>query len=984
MNAQTQGAVRLATLLQEALARPPEERPGFLDAACGSDRELRGRLEELLRLAEAETERWRAAPLETVHEPEGLYAWESTLPRPGQQLGRYRIVGLLGRGGMGRVYRAVDPALDREVAIKSVAGTFEDDAPSLRRFEREARVLAALNHPAIATVYGFETIEGAPYLVLELVAGETLQERLERGPLGVREATAVGRQVAEALEEAHRKGIVHRDLKPPNVMLGPGGRVKVLDFGLAKSVPGGSEAAYAGPSASVATASGTVLGTAPYMSPEQARGGEIDTRTDVWAFGCLLYEMLSGRRAFQARTVPDVLASILRDEPELERLPAETPPQLRLLVERCLRKDPHERLQDIGDARLELAELATTQRGAMARSGREAARSVPRNWASWGIAAAALALTAAMIAMAIAPRPARRTLRLSLELPAGIALERGVSPPFALSPDGARLAVVGSRAGAERLYVRELGELRLRALPGTEGARQPFFSPDGRWIAYFAGRKLQKVPVEGGPPVVLAEVGSNFRGGAWAPDGTIVFAPSQTSGLQRLPEGGGPPAALTTLEPGGTDASHRWPEVLPGGEWVLFTAAEEEASYDEARLEAVSLRTGERRAVLENAAFGRHLPGGGGWLGAGDRLLFARAGLLHAVPFSPRRTRVEGESAVLVAGVSYDARNGAAHVAVGGTARGSVPVLLYAPATPAPTEHHLARLAPDGSLARLVPAPRRFGQPRVSPDGSRIALRVGAGEASDLWVLDTGSGTLLRLSVGLAPHRPTWRPDGRAIAIATGSGGRWRLATVPAAGGGAPATLLEGERRMAPNDWSPDGRRLVLQQRSPRGDWDLVVLALDVAGRPLGGTRPLAATPFHEANASISPDGALVAYESDEVDGVVQVYVRSFDDGAGRVAASSDGARSPRWLDERRLAFFSSTRRELRTVEVERAGGRLGVRGERLAIPPERRELADRRVIVTPVDGFDVDREGGFVVLETAAPDQPPPLAEPVLVVDPP
>jgi serine/threonine protein kinase/Tol biopolymer transport system component len=889
-----------------------------------------------------------------------LRAAEWPLLQPGMRLGRYEVVTLLGRGGMGRVYRARDATLGRDVAIKALAHSFEEDSSNLRRFEREARVLAALSHPGIAAIYGFETIDGAPYLVLELIEGETLLDRLEEGALPFSQAIAVATSVAEALEEAHRQGIVHRDLKPSNVMLMPEGRVKVLDFGLAKRVPRPTDDEPA-PASQVTKTSGTVMGTAPYMSPEQVRGDEVDTRSDVWAFGCLLYEMLSGRTAFRGRSAADILASVLRDDVEWRVLPPETPPSVRRLLRRCLRRDRQARLQSIGDARVELEDLKLEEEESSAPTAR--ARPSASRWLPWLVSGVCAAAAAGSLLASRRTRPPE-DVRLSLELPSAVALLDDFTSPFAIAPDGSRIAIVGVEGGIRRLYLRSLDDLSVHVLAGTEGARQPFFSPDGRWVGFFSERWLKKAPVGGGPPVAIAEVGGNPRGAVWTPGGTIVFTPSQTSGLQRIPETGGPPADLTTLDTARQDASHRWPDLLPGGKWVLYTAAAEDASYDEARLEVVSLETGERRTLMSNAAYGRHLPEG--------RLAFVRSGRLQTVGLASGPPATSGEPQVLVDGIRYDPRNGAAHLAVAPSG-----TFVYAPAPALSPERYLAWLDDKGRLSRLVDTPRLFSHLRLSGDGSRVALRIGGLAASDLWSFDLASSTLSRLTTGLSPHRPAWRPDGRGVTVSAEQGGRWRLLTLPVGTPGPSHVLLEGPDRMYPNDWTSDGRALVFQVRSAGGGWDLMLLEPDA--RP----QPLVATPFQETSGVVSPDGAWLAYESDELDGIVQVYVRPFSQGGEPIRASTAGARRPRWGPDGRLYYWSTTVRQFEAVRVQQQQGRLAVAKAVPAVDPAAAAAIRREVVMSTIDGFEIDRSGRLLVLQAAGDTSPPPLGGPIVVLRP-
>ena len=959
---------RLDELLDEALEVPAAEREAWLDARFAGEPEVRGRLAQLLRLADDENE-----PLLPGAAPDALVALglrpaaaaAARALEPGQRLGRYEVRGLLGTGGMGRVYRALDPVLGRDVAIKALADEVRDDPASLRRFEQEARALANLNHPNVATIYGFELLDGAPYLVLELVEGETLQDRLARGHLPRREAVDVARQVAEGLEEAHHKGLVHRDLKPSNVMLGPGGRVKLLDFGIAKSVERASGGAAV---TATRTAPGAVFGTAPYMSPEQIRGEAVDARTDIWAFGCLLYEMLAGRRAFPGAPGPELLAAVLRDDVDFSALPEDTPAAVRRLVERCLRKDRRQRLQDIGDARIELAEVeidATAPRDA---------RPQPRprwRWLVWPLVAAGLAAALAWVALRARDRPREpTTLRLSLDFPAGFTLADDYGAPFAISPDGSRLAVLGRTAadGPARLFRRDVGSLELVELPGTEGAWLPFFSPAGDEVGFFADRKLKKVGIDGSPAVVVADVGGNARGASWAPDGSIVFAPSQTAGLMRVREATAP-EPLTQLGP--EEKSHRWPQVLPAGEWVLFTVEEgEDEPYDSARLEAVSLATGERRRLLSGGAYARGLASG--------HLVFVRAGRLFAVRFDDAAMQVHGEPVPVLEGIRYDPRNGAAHLAV--SASGT---LVYGPGIPTSLENYLDWVAADGSLTRLVETPRIFREPRLSPDGRRVAMGIGPSGRAELWFLDLTSGTLSPGGLAGTPHRPTWRPDGSAVTVAVERAGRWHLLTVAADGTGAASTVLAGPHRLYPSAWSPDGRLLVYQERRPETGWDLYVVEVDAAGARVGEPRPLAATRFHEANASLSADGRWVAYESDELDAIVGIYVRAFPAGGEKVRASAGGGRWPRWGAGADLFYWHSFVGGLERIGARVEGGRYVVAGEAPVWPSGGAEPARRLVVKPGYEGYDVDPTvPRFLMLETAAEALEPPLRRPVVVLD--
>jgi serine/threonine-protein kinase len=964
---------RLDALLDAALDRPSQERAAFLDEACRDDPDARRRLQELLRLAEEpdvelEPGGGLRGPVwdELAAEMErGVVADEPAPLAEGAVLGRYVITGLLGTGGMGRVYRARDPVLDREVAIKALAAAIRDDAASLRRFEREARLLATLSHPNIAAIFGFELIDGNPYLILELIEGPTLRERLEDGPLELPEALGVAVQVADALQEAHGKGIVHRDLKPANVKLGEAGRVKILDFGIAKPVglttgPDDTPTAAANPT----TTPGALLGTAAYMSPEQARGLAVDTRSDVWAFGCLLYEMLTGARAFPGGTSSDILAAVLRDEADLARLPAGTPAGIRRLIRRCLRKDPRDRLQDAGDARLELTEAAMEEPPAPLPPPRR-----PAAAALVGILALVLGFAAAVWLLPRAGRAARGdVVRLSLDLPSDFGLASDYAAPFAIAPDGSRLVLVSRRnAGRQasaQLFERPLAGLALSPIPGTNGAWQPSFSPDGRRLLFFADRKLKTVTLGGGPVETLAEVGGNPRGASWAEDGTIVLAPSQNAGLLRISARGGALEPLTTLDEAQGEVSHRWPQVLPGGH-VLFTVALDDESYDNARLDLVTLETGERKALLAGGAHGRYLASG--------HVVFARGARLLAAPFDLATLAVRGSPAVVLEGVRYDARNGGTHMAAApdGT-------LLYGPGPLTSSDVRLAWMDHGGGLQEVLETPRAFRELRLSPDGGRVALVIGRFPDTDLWVLDLASRTLSQLTFGRRPRRPIWTPDGRRIVVALPDGPRWTVASVPREGG-APTTILESENRVYPNALTPDGRLLVYQERRPGTGWDLLAAELDASGR-VAARRPLVESPFHDANADLSPDGRILAYESDELDAVFEVYVRPREGGA-KVRATTTGARSPRFGPAGKLYYWYTFQGGLRQLDYRSHGERVVV-GTAAPLYENAPDPPPRLAVRASYETYDLDAARGRFLVFVADAEVTPTLTRPIMILN--
>ena len=685
-------------------------------------------------------------------EPNG-YACPVMALRPGHRLGPYEIVAPIGAGGMGEVYRATDAKLKREVAIKVLPDDVAADAERLARFEREAQALAALNHPNIAQIYA---VEGSA-IVLELVEGEDLAERMKRGPLPLDDALGIARQIADALEAAHERGIVHRDLKPGNVKVKADGAVKVLDFGLAKALdPAPPEAA---PTASGAdartttspamTAMGMILGTASYMAPEQARGRPVDKRADIWAFGVVLLEMLTGRSPFAAETVSDVLAAVLTREPDWNALPPPTPPAVRRLLARCLERDPRRRLRDIGDARLELDEEspAIEQTEGPVRSS--------RGLVGWTIAAMAVAIAL----WAFSSRsPGERDAfagHFTIDLPEEAALVVSDIPTWsegalAVSPDGRQVVYVAPNGRGTQLYARSMDDLTPRALPGTEGARLPFFSPDGAWIGFFAEEKLKKTPLAGGTPATLADAYDGM-GADWGENGEIVFAPTYSSGLSSVPEEGGTPRKVTSLDLVAGDDLQAWPQLLADDGAVLFTVLA--WSREASEIVLVDLESGERRRVLEDAVFARYFPAAEG--AATGHVLFVRQGALMAAPFDPAGSGPAGTPFAVLDGV----RGGQFDVSASG-------VLVYAQGTDPAPDYSLVWVDRAGAVSPINDLPRGYEDLHLSPDGRRVALTIeeaGLVSAAHVWLADTRQGTLTRWTFDGYSRDPVWAPDGRSI-----------------------------------------------------------------------------------------------------------------------------------------------------------------------------------------------------------------------------
>jgi Tol biopolymer transport system component/predicted Ser/Thr protein kinase len=800
------------------------------------------------------------------------------MPLPnGTRLGPYQIIGPLGVGGMGEVYRALDSRLGREVAIKVLPQAFASDPERLARFEREAKVLASLNHPHIAQIYGVE--DGA--LVMELVEGEDL-----RGPQPVERALKYALQMAAALEAAHGKGIVHRDLKPGNVRITPEGAVKVLDFGLSKATDEKvalGEGSAGGTLSLPITQVGTMMGTAAYMSPEQAQGAAADPRADIWSFGAVVYELLAGKRAFPGRSVSETVIAVMGSEPDWSALPVQTPPAIRNLLRQCLRKDRHQRLQAIGDARIALEEPGSDRQ--IPAIERRTSRVVP-----WAVAGALAAIAAAGWWMEWqASRAADRPLmRLSVDL--GADAEIGKNMTAAISPDGSRLVYfVHPHEGKTQLATRLLKDARATVLSGTEGASDPFFKPDGEWIGFFAGGKLKKVSIRGGAVVELCDAAGG-RGGDWGEDGNIIATLDENTGagLSRIPDRGGTPQAITN--PADTrEATHRWPQILPGGQTVLFTGNKRASNYDDSSLEVLSMKTRQVKVVQSGGYFGRYVETA---KGAGA-LIYIHERTLFGVSFDPDRLEVRGTPTVLLddvaaatqtAGGQFDySRNGTFVYLSGKGPAGSLTLVW---------------LYQDGKTQPLLPAPATYMQPRLSPDGKRLAFS----NNTEIEIYDVGREAPARLNVRpqTTNFSPVWTPDGQHIVFESQGISNWSLSWIRSDGAGEAQPLLESKSRKSPHSFSPDGTRLAFMEQNAEGRYDLWTMSLDTSepDHPKHGTPEVyLQTTSNEASPAFSPDGHWIAYTSD-ASGQDEVYVRPFPIAPGRWTVSSGGGRSPVWAPE--------------------------------------------------------------------------------------
>ena len=820
---------------------------------------------------------------------------------PGKRLGPYEILSPLGMGGMGEVFRARDTELNRDVAIKVLPAAFADDPERLARFTREAQTLASLNHPNIAGIYGIEEVpaaagsgQGSRALVMELVEGEDLSTHIARGPMPIAEALPIARQIAEALEAAHEQGIVHRDLKPANIKVRTDGTVKVLDFGLAKAMdPAGTSSSNPNVSHSPTlthqgTSAGMIIGTAAYMSPEQAKGKSVDKRTDIWAFGVVLHEMLTGRRLFAAEDVSETLAAVLTRDVSLTSLPAGTPPRLEALVRDCLIRDPKQRLRDIGHARIEIARIeagapddgfATIAAPAVAR---------PSAWSRALPAVTALLVVALGVALWAPWRsetPANRPLvRLDVDLGADAAFPSAFSTSgrsLAISPDGTRLVYLSG--SPTKLFTRRLDQPKATELPGTQGAGQPFFSPDGQWVGFVANRKVNKISVEGGAVVPLQDL-SGFGGASWAEDGSIFVSETAGRGLLQFPAASGAPRIVAPLDGGPL----LYPQLLPGGKAILFATSFEVSGGAETNIEVLTLADGRRKILARGGQSPRYLPSPHGI----GHLVYVNKATLFAIPFDPATLETRGTAVPVLADVAHAPRSGASQFDVSRTG-----TMIYRRFRADAEEMTTLQWVDwSGKKAPLLARPSTYQPPRVSPDGRRIALGIRDGDGFDIWVYDPQRDALTRLTVGGASLYPVWSPDGQYVVFTKRSEGIFQARVD---GATQPQELIGSKTFPIPFSFTPDGKRLAYWEEFA-GTPQIWTVPLQDEGGQLRAGKPeqFLKSNFVNTEPSFSPDGRWLAYRSAE-SGKAEVYVRAFPPASsgqgGKWPISNNGGSEARW-----------------------------------------------------------------------------------------
>jgi predicted Ser/Thr protein kinase len=895
----------------------------------------------------------------------------------GRTLGHYKITDRLGEGGMGVVYKARDMRLDRQVAIKVLPEVFTATEERRARLEREAKLLATLSHTNIAAIFGLEEADGKPYLVLELVEGQTLAERLKKGRIPLDETLEICRQIAEGLEAAHEKGVIHRDLKPGNVMITPDDKVKILDFGLAKAFYGHAEPTDPSRSPTITdqmTAPGVILGTAAYMSPEQAKGKPTDKRADIWAFGCILFECLTGKGPFHGDTVTETLAAVIRAEPDWTAFPSDTPIKVREVLRRCLQKDANLRLRDIGDARIGIGESVA-----------ETPEPVPvtrRLPVAWLVAGAATFLLVGLLIGRFVFRHTQAAsqsavVRSVIKVAPGHGLEGWRWDPYykfptrtamTMSSDGRFIvysAVVDDPAAQNdcRLYIRRIDQMEAIPIPGTEGGFGPFLSPDNRWIGFGVweddGGKLRKVPIDGGVPATLCD-SLLHMGASWGRDDYIVFSPFESVGLSRVSAAGGKSEALTTPDKTKEEWSHRLPHYLPDGKSLLFTITKE--MFDlQPRVALLDLETRKWRVLLEDAADARYVPTG--------HLVFLRQGTLMAVPFDLRRLEVTGQPVPVIADVmqALNYTHNYMNTAAGQFSVSDSGWLVYSPGGIVPDwQNTLVWVDQKGNAQPAASFKAPFFAPRLSPDGQRIAYDV-RGRGWQIWIYDLNRGTASKLTSEGRAAWANWTPDGKRLVFAWWRSGQGNVYWQAADGSQPMERLTTSDYWQSPGSLSPDGAILTfLEEPTSYPD----ILLLDLRSRRI---TPFLNSPASECYPEFSPDGRWLAYTSDE-SGRIEVYVRSFPGPGGKWLVSSEGGVEPLWARNGKQLFYRSMDgQKLWVVDIRTDGG----------LSPSKPHLVFEKAGYVPAGphrGWDISLDGQRFLMVKEQEMNPQPVTEMILV----
>jgi Tol biopolymer transport system component/predicted Ser/Thr protein kinase len=922
---------QVAQLFHRALEQESAQRGEFVRRACAGDEALQREVESLLAAHDNAGAFTTAPAMATVGPP--LSAAEPPPARP-RTIGPYDVIGLLGRGGMGDVYRARDTRLQRDVAIKILPEMLAGDPNRVARFEREAQVLAALNHSNIAQIYG---LEDGRALVMELVEGETLDVRIARGPIAVGDALRIAMQIVDALDAAHERGIVHRDLKPANIIVRTDGTVKVLDFGLAKALDQPTAAAM-----TALTEAGVVMGTTAYMSPEQARGTSVDQRTDIWAFGCVLYQMLAARRAFDGKTPSDVIAAVLERPVDWNAMPPDVPASIRRLLRRCLEKDPRERLRHIADARLEIRDASGADPDIPAQIAAPVHQATRR--VLQGIALAALVVVAGLGGWNIAVRSVSRSLaapvRLSMSAldPPGRSLFGACH--LAISSDGSRIAY----ATANRLLIRRMDQKE--AIAVDVPAFDPFFSPDGEWVAFFAAGSgsLEKVPVYGGAPAVITAITGRAYGGAWRADDTIVVSTSQ--GLYKVSANGGEPSLLLKPDPARKQLAYTSPDLAPDGQSLLFTIVPE-GSIDGAQIALLNLDTRAYTVVLPGGSAARYASTG--------HLVYTSGQTLKAVGFDPDTRRIRGEPVTVPdVQVATASDNGLAEFAVSSTGT----LVFIAPNPPRPPTSVLVWMNRDGKAEPLPIERGAYLYPRVSPDGQLIAVDI-PGANRDIWMWNVQRPNLTKLTHGPTEDMlPTWSRNGRLFFASRRNGNFDIYSQAP--DGSAPERIeFAGPGDQMPLGFTPDGAQLIVNENFK----DISVLSLTQPPR----LDSLLHSDANEWIGEVSPDGKWIAYESDESGDRFEIFLRPFPDVATRrEKVSVEGGRYPAWSPNASELYYVDAHGAMMAVSITLSPLVLG----------RTRKLFDTQAPSRVVSGkpYDVAPDGRFLMLQSGAASPPGPI----------